>query len=108
MHLILFYEVVDDFVAKRQPFRADHLKKAREAYDRGDLVLAGGLLDPVDSAGLLLNGSNPEVAHGFAPSDPYVAIAEVKNCYVRSWMTDLRDGASIRAMPAAAMKAGSR
>ncbi len=32
MHLILFYEVIENFVVKREPFRAEHMKKAQEAY----------------------------------------------------------------------------
>ncbi len=95
MHLILFYEVVDDFVAKRQPFRAEHLKKAKEAYDRGDLLLAGALLDPVDSAVLIFNGSKPEVAERFASSDPYVANGLVKKWYVRKWMTVVGTDATV-------------
>ncbi len=41
-------QVIENFVVKREPFRAEHLKKAQEAYNRGDLVLAGALAEPVD------------------------------------------------------------
>src|SRR5438132_915240 len=33
VHWILFYDVVDDYVAKRAPFRAAHLELARRAFD---------------------------------------------------------------------------
>ena len=46
MHYALMYEVVDDYVERRAAFRSDHLKLAREAHDRGDLVLAGALRNP--------------------------------------------------------------
>src|SRR5262245_41259582 len=37
----LFYYVVDDFVSRRAAFREEHLRLAREAHRRGELVLAG-------------------------------------------------------------------
>src|SRR6266852_4442038 len=72
MHYILFYDVVEDFVAKREPFRVGHLELARRAHQRGELVLAGALADPVDGAVLVFRGSSPEVAESFARSDGYV------------------------------------
>ncbi len=95
MHLILFYEVIENFVAKREPFRAEHLKKAQEAYDRGDLVLAGALAEPVDYAVLLFNGADPNVAERFASSDPYVTNGLVKHWNVRKWTTVVGSGATI-------------
>ena len=44
----LFYDVVNDFVARRSAYRDEHLHLAREAYARGELVLAGALADPAD------------------------------------------------------------
>ncbi len=95
MHFILFYEVVDEFVAKRQPFRSEHLKKAKEAYDRGDLVLAGALVEPADSAVLIFNGPDAAAAERFASSDPYVTNGLVKRWHVRKWMTVVGTGASV-------------
>ena len=41
----LFYEVVDDFVERRAPFRDEHLRLAREAHRNGEIVLAGALAE---------------------------------------------------------------
>lgn len=41
MYYLLFYEVVDDYVERRRAFRDEHLGLAREAKERGELVLAG-------------------------------------------------------------------
>ena len=46
MHYVLFYEVRDDYVEKRAQFRELHLKHARAAYDRGELVLGGAMRTP--------------------------------------------------------------
>ncbi len=42
-YFALMYDVVDDFVARRTPFRPVHLDLARQAHERGELLLAGAL-----------------------------------------------------------------
>ena len=46
MHYLLFYDVVDGYGERRQPFRAGHLERARQAVARGELVLGGALGSP--------------------------------------------------------------
>lgn len=87
MHYLLFYEADKDYVSKRAQFRSEHLKKAWQASERGELVLAGALANPVDGAVLLFKGASPEVAENFAKSDPYVTSGAVKRWYVREWTT---------------------
>ena len=87
MHYLLFYEVSDDYVAKRAKFRDKHLTKAWQASQRGDLVLGGALANPVDGAVLLFKGDSPKVAEDFAKADPYVTNGAVKRWYVREWIT---------------------
>jgi len=53
MHYLLFYEVGEDYVSRRAKFRVEHLEKAWKASERGELVLAGALANPVDGAVLL-------------------------------------------------------
>ncbi|HEY7056789.1 MAG TPA: YciI-like protein [Vicinamibacterales bacterium] len=86
-HFLLFYDVVDDFVARRQPFRQDHLEKARAAQARGELILAGALADPVDGAVLLFRAESAEVASAFAAGDAYVTNGLVPRWRVREWTT---------------------
>lgn len=81
----LFYEVVDDFVERRSPFREEHLRLAREAHRNGEIVLAGALAEPADGALLIFRGESPEVATSFAHRDPYVRNGLVKNWDVRPW-----------------------
>lgn len=94
MHYVLFYDVVDDFVTKRAPFRAEHLALARQAYERGELVLAGALTEPVDGALLIFRGPSPQSAEAFAKTDPYVANGLVARWRVRQWVAVVGDGAS--------------
>lgn len=87
MHYLLFYEVDKDYVSKRAQFRNQHLEKAWQASQRGELVLGGALANPVDGAVLLFKGDSPEVAENFARADPYVTSGAVKRWYVREWTT---------------------
>ena len=95
MHYILFYDVVADYVAKRAPFRDEHLALVRKAHERGEIVLAGALADPPDGAVLVFRGASPDVAEAFVKADPYVANGLVTSWRVRKWMTVVGDGASV-------------
>ena len=81
----LFYELVDDMVTRRVPFREEHLRLAREASERGELVLAGALADPVDRALLVFHVDDKTKAESFARKDPYVVNGLAKRWEVRLW-----------------------
>jgi len=85
MYVLLLYEVVDDFIKRRAPFRPDHLKVLEEAQQRGELVMAGAFSDPVDGAALVFRGDDPTAAKRFAETDPYVADGLVTDWRVRGW-----------------------
>lgn len=59
-HYLLFYDACDNHAAKRTVFRDLHLKHAWAAHERGELLLAGALADPVDGAVLLFQGNTLE------------------------------------------------
>ena len=84
-YYVLFYEVVDDFMARRSTFRDEHLRLAREAHARGELILAGALADPSDAALLVFQADGPAVAEVFARHDPYVKNGLVSSWRVRHW-----------------------
>lgn len=100
MHYLLFYEVADDYVTRRAAFRNAHLRKAWEAAERGELVLAGALADPVDGAVLLFRGDSPDVATSFAMTDPYVTGGLVTRWRVREWTTVVGGDAATPVRPA--------
>ena len=91
MHYLLFYDVVDKYVERRVPFRDAHLSHARNAVNRGDLVLGGALANPADGAVLLFKGSSPDAAEAFAQADPYVVNGLVTRWRVREWTTVIGD-----------------
>lgn len=86
-HYLLFYDTAPDYLERRSQFRAVHLKMAWDAHERGELVLAGAVSDPVDAALLLFKGDSPEVAEKFAKADPYVQNGLIVRWRVREWLT---------------------
>ncbi len=81
----LFYDVVDDFIAHRGAYREEHLRLAREAHARGELILAGALADPADRALLVFHTADRKIAENFACKDPYVTNGLVTRWEVRPW-----------------------
>jgi uncharacterized protein YciI len=102
MHYLLFYELGEDYISRRAEFRDAHLEAAWQASERGELLLAGALANPVDSAVLLFRGDSPEVAEKFARGDPYVTHGIVKRWHVREWTTAVGAGCANPVRPNAA------
>ena len=99
MHYVLYYEVGEDYIARRAEFRNAHLEMAWKASECGELLLAGLLDNPADAALLLFKGDSPEVAEKFARNDPYVTNGIVKRWHVREWMTVAGEGCAVPTRP---------
>ena len=84
-YFALIYYVVEGFVSRRTPFREEHLRLAREAKQRGELLLAGALGDPADRALLVFGAQDGSVAEDFARNDPYVINGLVFRWEVQPW-----------------------
>jgi uncharacterized protein YciI len=87
MHFVLFYEFAPDYLERRAPLRAEHLRLAWEAQARGDFVLGGPFADPVDGAVILFRCESRSVPEKFAQADPYVTSGLVTRWHVREWNT---------------------
>ena len=85
MHYVLLYDVVDDMVTKRAPYREEHLKLIRDGHARGEIVMAGAVGDPVDGALLIFRSESPDVAERFVAADPYVKQGLVIRWKVKPW-----------------------
>jgi uncharacterized protein YciI len=83
-HLVLEYALVDDYLERRAALREEHLGLAREARERGELLLAGALPDPYDRA-LLVWTAPREVVERFVERDPYVRQGLVTGWTIRDW-----------------------
>lgn len=98
-HYLLMYDVVPDYPARRGEFRDAHLALAWRAAERGELLLGGALVDPVDGAVLLFRGDSPAVAERFAGADPYVLNGLVTRWRVREWATVVGEDAAAPVRP---------
>ena len=90
-HFLLFYEAGPGYVERRPQYRSEHLALAWAAHERGELVIAGPLAQPVDGAVLMFVGNDKSVAEKFARNDPYVISGMVARWYVREWTTVIGD-----------------
>ena len=84
-YFALIYDVGDDFVSRRQPFRPVHLEAVTAAHARGDIVMAGAIGDPPAGALLIFRGDGPQAAEAFATADPYVVQGLVTKWRVLPW-----------------------
>jgi uncharacterized protein len=104
----LLYELVEDMVTRRVPFREEHLRLARESHDRGELVLGGALAEPVDRALLVFHVDDKSKVESFARKDPYVLNGLVKKWEVRPWNVVVgNDSPAANAVSAASVPASS-
>jgi len=82
---VLFYEVVEDMINKRMPYREEHLRLIREGHGRGEILMAGAVGDPPDGAVLVFRAASPDVAEQFVGDDPYVKNGLVVSWKVKPW-----------------------
>jgi uncharacterized protein YciI len=84
-YFVLSYDVVDDMITRRAPYREEHLRLIREAHARGEMVMGGAVGDPPDGALLIFRAASPDVAEAFAREDPYVKQGLVIRWTVKPW-----------------------
>jgi uncharacterized protein YciI len=101
-HYVLFYSFVAGYLERRSAFRDAHLRHAWEAQERGELLLAGAVADPVDTALLLFEAQSPAAAEAFARADPYVVNGLVSSWRVREWLTVVGASAAAPVRPSSA------
>jgi uncharacterized protein YciI len=94
MHYVLIYDLCSDYMERRVQFRDEHLTLAWAAVERGEIVLAGALDEPVDRAMLLFHIDSPQAAEDFARNDPYVINGLVTHWQVRKWNTVVGNSAA--------------
>jgi hypothetical protein len=83
MYWLLLYDLVDDYLERRAPLRPEHLALVQAAHERGEIVMAGALADPADTAVLVFRSSS--AAEEFVTHDPYVKEGLVIAWRVRQW-----------------------
>jgi uncharacterized protein YciI len=85
MYFVLAYDYVPDVLARRAPFRADHLALARASHAAGKLLLAGAFDPPTDGALLVFEAESAAEVEAFVAADPYVRNGVVTGHRIRPW-----------------------
>ena len=98
-HYLLLLEFGETYEARRPEFRNAHLTKAWAAAERGELVLAGALTDPLDTGVILFKGESKEVVERFVEEDPYVNNGLIQSWRIREWATVVGQDASAQLWP---------
>jgi len=84
-YFALIYDLVDDYLARRGEFRAEHLKLAEEWHARGELILGGAFAERADQALLIFKVAEKSAVEAFVRNDPYVKNGLVKSWQLRPW-----------------------
>ncbi len=84
-YYVLNYQLSENYLQERGQYRAEHLGMAKEAAEKGELVLGGAMDDPADQAILIFRGADENIARQFAENDPYVKNGLIKKWEVRKW-----------------------
>ena len=85
MYWLVKYEVVDNYIERREAFRPDHLKAVNDAHEAGFLVMGGALADPPDGAYILFASDDDAPVKKWVREDPYVRNGLVTSWTVRNW-----------------------
>lgn len=84
MYVALFYETVENYVERRQPFRQLHLAYATKWQESGKLVY-GGALKP-EGALLIFKTDSVSDVEEFAKNDPYVQNGLITRWSAKEWV----------------------
>jgi len=84
-HFALIYDMVENFIERRKPYREAHLHLINDAHVRGLIVMAGALGDPPDGGLLIFRADSPAPVDAWARADPYVTSGIVVGWKVRPW-----------------------
>lgn len=85
MHWLLTYDYVDDIATRRAPFREVHLGLLRGLHERGALLMAGAVGEPIEGALFVFTADDRVVVGEFLAQDPYVRERLVSAWQVRPW-----------------------
>jgi uncharacterized protein YciI len=84
-YFVLIYYVVEDYMARREPYRKEHLRLAQDARSRGELIMGGALADPADRALLVFLCPDRAIVKEFVKNDPYFKNGLVARYEIRPW-----------------------
>ena len=83
---VLFYSYVPDVLARRDPFRSEHLSRIQELHAAGKVLLGGAWADPCDGAAIIFDETSSKAEiEAFVRDDPYVKNGLVTEFKIKEW-----------------------
>lgn len=77
------YGYVPQMDTRRMPHQAGHIAFLRGLAEHGQLLLAGGLADPIDEGWIVVRTESEQEAYALMSEDPYVLAGLVRSITVR-------------------------
>ena len=99
MYFLLTYDLIDDYLIKREAIRDAHLNHAMTYVEQGSLCLGGALESPASQALLVFKAKDSQLAKDFANQDPYVLNGLVTQWRVDEWNVVLGLGIAPLSLP---------
>lgn len=84
MYFLLVYQFVDDYLEKREAYRADHFQHVKAAQAKGAFFL-GGAFEGGKEAGLIFRVDNVKEVKAFVKNDPYYQAGLVTSWEAKLW-----------------------
>lgn len=84
-HFVLIYNYVEDYMARRDAYRAEHLARIRAEVEVGR-ILAAGVLPEGLRALLICYADSSDAVRAFALGDPYYKAGLIASFEVSDWM----------------------
>ncbi|WP_075344695.1 YciI family protein [Tenacibaculum agarivorans] len=84
-YYILNYRASENFNEEKKLYQNEHIQLMKKAYEKGELILAGGLLNPSNGGMLIFNVLDQKIVEEFAKNDPYVKSGIIEKWDIRPW-----------------------
>lgn len=84
-YYILNYKASENFAKEKKQYQNEHKLLMKKAHEKGELILAGGLLKPSNGGMLIFKVQDPKVVEEFVKNDPYVKYGIIKKWEIRPW-----------------------
>jgi uncharacterized protein len=84
MYFALRYETGEDYLARREPLRTQHLALAKRWQEDGRLLMAGAF-NPPQGALLIFQAKDRAEVETFVREDPYVREGLILRWHLHEW-----------------------
>lgn len=89
MYYVLIYKTIENYLSKKEEYLKEHLNYTIQYISKGELILSGTLVDPLDTVMFVFKTEKKDSVFEFALNDPYVINGLIKSWEVRKWNVEI-------------------